>query len=147
MDGKQRGVRLVETAKKPVRPEASFLPMLGYIAAGRPIEALENPDEIEVPATFIGRRKCFVLRVKGDSMIEDGILDGDWVVIEQRDTAENGEVVVALVDDNEATLKRLQRKGRKVILHPANAAMEPMEYGASRVRIQGVLVGQMRSYR
>jgi repressor LexA len=79
-------------------------------------------------------------------MIEEGILDGDWVVIEQRDQARNGEIVVALIDNEEATLKRIQQKRGKVILHPANAAMQPMEFRPAQVRIQGILVGQMRRY-
>jgi repressor LexA len=79
-------------------------------------------------------------------MVEEGILDGDWVVIEQRDQARNGEIVVALVDEEEATLKRLEKKNDEVVLHPANSSMQAMHYHASQVRIQGVLVGQMRSY-
>lgn len=142
MEGKQRGVRLVEQAVA----EMHQLPLLGYIAAGRPIEAISNPETIEVPAALRTERPCYVLEVRGESMIEDGILDGDWVVIEQRDHARNGETVVVLVDDNEATLKRIEQRPGQVILHPANAALSPMTYAPDQVRIQGVLVGQMRRY-
>ncbi len=123
------------------------LPLLGRIAAGRPIEAIPGEDEIDLSEFFVNRNR-FVLRVAGDSMIEDGILDGDMVVVEKRETAENGEIVVALIDGVEATLKRLQKnRDGTVTLRPANAALAPMRYSAARVRIQGVVVGQFRSYR
>ncbi len=143
MDGKQRGVRLQE----PVREQMEHqLPLLGYIAAGRPIEAIENPEQVQVPPNLRTDRPCYVLQVKGDSMIEDGILNDDWVVIEKRDYARNGEIVVALIDGEEATLKRINQRPGEVMLLPANSAMEPMVYAPERVQIQGVLVGQMRSY-
>jgi repressor LexA len=143
MDGKHRGVVLREAA-----PAASEdqLPFLGYIAAGRPIEAIPQPETLEVPAALRTGRPCYVLEVRGDSMIEDGILDGDWVVIEQRVQARNGEVVVALVDGGEATLKRIEQKPGQVILHPANGHMAPLRYAPEQVQVQGVLVGQMRRY-
>jgi repressor LexA len=142
MHRKQRGIRLV-------RPESreQGLPMLGFVAAGQPIEALENPQLMEVPEALRGTGDCYVLQVRGDSMIDEGILDGDWVVIEQRSHARNGEIVVALVDGQEATLKRIQQRPGQVILHPANSQMEPLVYPPQRVEIRGVLVGQMRSYR
>jgi repressor LexA len=143
MDGRHRGVRLRPRAE-PGSP--GNLPLLGYIAAGRPIEALENPEQVEVPQRLRGRAPCFVLQVRGDSMVEAGILDGDWVVVEARDHARNGEIVVALIDDAEATLKRIEQRPGRVILHPANRALEALEYPPDRVRIQGVLVGQMRAY-
>ena len=143
MDGKHRGVVLRD-------PDADSdedrLPFLGYIAAGRPIEAITRPETLAVPAALRTARPCYVLEVRGDSMIEDGILDGDWVVIEQRDRARNGEVVVALVDDDAATLKRIEQTPDAVILHPANGRMDALRYPPDRVRIQGVLVGQMRRY-
>lgn len=143
MDGKHRGVLLRD-------PEAAAdeerLPFLGYIAAGRPIEAIPQPETLEVPAALRTRRPCYVLEVRGDSMIEDGILDGDWVVIEQRDQARNGEVVVALVDGGEATLKRIEQQPGQVILHPANGRLAPLRYRPDQVQVQGVLVGQMRRY-
>ena len=140
---RRRGIRLTEQALES-RPG---VPFLGYIAAGRPIEAVENAEPMEVPGFLCGERRCYVLQVRGDSMIEDGILDGDWVVIEQRDNARNGEIVVALIDGEEATLKRIEQQPGKVILHPANGAMAPMEFAPQRVTVQGVVVGQMRAYR
>jgi repressor LexA len=143
MDKKQRGVRLVEQAEH----AGDELPLLGYIAAGRPIEALENPEGIGVPAMLRGQGRSYVLQVRGDSMVEEGILDGDWVVIEQRDHARNGEIVVALIDGVEATLKRIEQRPGEVLLHPANSSMKPLRYAPEHVQIQGVLVGQMRAYR
>ncbi len=145
MNRKQRGVRLA-VQEVPAMADDPGLPWLGYIAAGRPIEAIANPEHIPVPPALHTDKACYVLQVKGDSMIEEGILDGDWVVIEQRDSARNGEIVVALVDGCEATLKRIEQKPGNVILHPANPSMEPMHYHPDQVQIQGVLVGQMRSY-
>jgi repressor LexA len=142
MNNLHRGVRLVHQ----LEDDQNVLPMMGYIAAGQPIEALANPEPIQVPPALHTDRPCYVLQVRGDSMIDEGILDGDWVVIEQRDRAENGEIVVALIDREEATLKRIQQKRGKVILHPANPSLSPMEYKPDRVSIQGVLVGQMRRY-
>lgn len=143
MDGKHRGVVLrgSETAR-----DEDLLPFLGYIAAGRPIEAIPQPETLEVPAALRTGRPCYVLEVRGDSMIEDGILDGDWVVIEQRDQARNGEVVVALVDGAEATLKRIEQTPGEVVLHPANGRLAPLRYTPDQVQVQGVLVGQMRRY-
>jgi len=142
MEGKHRGIVLRE------EPEADedALPFLGYIAAGRPIEAIENPETIQVPPALHSGGDCYVLEVRGDSLIEDGILDGDWVVIEQRSHARNGEVVVALVENSEATLKRIEQTPGQVVLHPANSTMAPMHYSPDQVQIQGILVGQMRRY-
>jgi repressor LexA len=154
-----RGIRLSKgraAATRPFRVLGSVsapslahfsLPLLGRIAAGRPIEAIPGEDEIDLSEFFVNRDR-FVLRVQGDSMIEDGILDGDMVIVEKRETAENGEIVVALIDGLEATLKRLQKnRDGSVTLRPANSQMPPMRYPAARVRIQGVVVGQFRSYR
>ncbi len=99
-----------------------------------------------MPSHLRGPGSCYVLQVKGDSMIDEGILDGDWVVVERRDHARNGEIVVALIDDEEATLKRIEQTPAECILHPANPALAPMRYPPERVRIQGVVVGQMRAY-
>ena len=123
------------------------MPFLGYIAAGRPIEAIGHREEMEIPMTLQGTSDTYVLQVKGDSMVEEGILDGDWVVIEHRAHAQNGEIVVALIDGQEATLKRIEHKPGEVVLYPANSHMAAMSYPPDRVQIQGVLVGQMRSYR
>lgn len=141
LSGKQRGVRLRDPDD-----DAASLPLLGRIAAGRPIEALENPEPVEVPAHLRGNGDCYVLEVSGDSMVDAGILDGDWVVIERRDHARDGEIVVALVDGEEATLKRIEQTPGACILHPASSHHAPLRYAPEQVRIQGVLVGQMRAY-
>ena len=146
MHNLRRGIRLTLAANEPEASDTEDLPLYGYIAAGQPIEAISNPDTIAVPPPLRTQNPCFVLQVRGDSMIEEGILDGDWVVIEQRDTARNGEIVVALVRGEEATLKRLEKNSSEIILHPANSSMQSQHYHPSEVQIQGVLVGQMRSY-
>ena len=136
-----RGLRLVEET-----PE-NALPLLGRIAAGQPIEAIPGEETLNLSDFLLGPRR-YALRVFGDSMCDVGILDGDTVIIEQADTARDGEIVVALIDDLEATLKRLRRRDDgTVLLIPENATMTPMIYPAHRVRIQGVVVGQLRSYR
>lgn len=142
-NGKHRGIQLLKA--NPHRPE-SILPLLGKIAAGKPIEAIPGEDEIDL-RDFFGHNN-FAVRVQGDSMIEAGIMDGDTVIIEFRETANDGDIVVALIDESETTLKRFKRshKGRYIKLIPANKEMEPMVYEASRVRIQGVLIGQLRKY-
>jgi len=140
LEGKRHGVRLAENA------EEEGVPFLGRIAAGRPIEALPQPEYMAIPEFMQTGKPCYVLQVVGDSMIDEGIFDGDYVVIEQRDSARNGEIVVALVRGEEATLKRIEQKPGQVILHPANAALKPMRYTPDEVAIQGVLVGQMRRY-
>ena len=146
MDGNQRGIRLVSRHTEH-EPAGEGVPFLGSIAAGRPIEAIPQPDYLQVPAELTGSKPCYVLKVSGDSMIEEGILDGDYVVIEQCDSARNGEIVVALVNREEATLKRIEQTSREVILHPANVSMMPVAYPPEAVQIQGVLRGLLRSYR
>ncbi|HEY0719617.1 MAG TPA: transcriptional repressor LexA [Gammaproteobacteria bacterium] len=143
----RQGIRLVEWGREEVRQVEASIPHLGAIAAGRPIEALPQPDLLPVPGFLLSRHPCYALTVKGDSMVEAGIMDGDLVVIEQRDSARNGEIVVALIDDHEATLKRLRNNNDgTVTLIPENSAMKPMSYAASRVRLQGVLVSLLRKY-
>ena len=141
MDGLQRGIRLVEPSQ-----QEEGIPFLGRIAAGRPIEAISESELMQVPAELMGNGACYVLQVTGDSMIDEGIYDGDYVIIEQRDTANNGEIVVALVDNAEVTLKKIEQRPGKVILYPANAAMAAMVYSPDEIQIQGVLRGLMRSY-
>ncbi len=145
MNNLRRGVRLT-----PQKVDASLdddaLPLYGAIAAGQPIEAITTPDTINVPHTLRTPNPCYVLTVKGDSMIDEGILDGDWVIIEQTDHAKNGDIVVALVAGEDATLKRIEQLPGQVILHPANSQMKPMNFLPEQVQIQGKLVGQMRSY-
>ncbi|MBI3735494.1 repressor LexA [Candidatus Sumerlaeota bacterium] len=126
---------------------AKSLPLLGYVAAGAPIEAVETPETIDVPREFAGSKETFVLRVRGDSMIEDGIREGDWIIVEKRATALTGQTVVALVNDEEATVKRFYQEGKsKIRLQPANSAMKPLVYPAGGVKIQGVVIGLMRKY-
>jgi len=123
----------------------STIPLLGTIAAGRPIEPIETPEEIEVPASMLGTGERYALRVQGDSMIEDGIQDGDVVVVRRAQSADAGETVVAIVDGG-ATLKRFHPACGQVELRPANAALEPIRVRADRVEIRGVLVGLFRRY-
>lgn len=155
MHNLRRGIRLtdaitdnaawsVETDRSAAIEDA--LPLYGRIAAGRPIEAIAHPERIEVPAALRTANDCYVLEVKGDSMVDEGILDGDWVIIEHREEARNGEIVVALIAGEEATLKRFELRDGQVVLHPANSAMAPLIYPVEQVQIQGVLVGQMRRY-
>ena len=143
MQGRRRGVRL---RGDPVGDE---VPLAGTIAAGRPLEAVEVPESFEVPALLRSDRPSFALRVRGDSMIEDGILDGDIVIVERREEARDGEIVVAIVDGGEATLKRVRTlpgPPAAVELRPANPHMEALRYAPERVRVTGVVTGQMRSY-
>jgi repressor LexA len=144
---KQGGVRLSAQAQSDDATSEQGLPFVGLIAAGKPIEALETISYMTVPDALKTDKPCFVLQVKGDSMIEAGIFDGDWVVIEQRDYASNGEIVVALIENSEATLKYIEQTAEHVFLLPANANMTALSYRPEQVAIQGVLVGQMRSYR
>lgn len=124
-----------------------IIPMHGKIAAGTPIEAIEHQgDTLQVPAGFAGRGDHYGLTIEGDSMIKAGINDGDTVIIKRCDTAENGTIVVALVDDSEATLKRLRRAGGKIVLEPENDDYEPQVLEPERVKVQGKLVGLLRTY-
>ncbi len=126
---------------------AVSLPLYGKIAAGLPIEALrDEAEEIEVPVALIGTGEHFALLVEGDSMIEAGILDGDTVIIRRGETAENGQIIVALVDENEVTLKRLRRRGNSIALEPANTRYETKILPAERVKVQGRLVALLRQY-
>jgi repressor LexA len=143
----KRGVQVVQdTSGQAGRPEVR-VPFYGLIAAGRPIETLPGDDQIRVPRHLLasGARDHYVLRVTGDSMIEEGIHDGDLVVVQQRDDADAGAMVVALVEE-EATLKRFFPEGDRVRLQPANHQMEPIWVPAESVRIQGVVVGLMRRF-
>ena len=138
-----RAIELVRQGKKAAAVE---LPLLGYVAAGQPIEALENDETFTVPEEFVRRRHTYVLRVKGDSMIDDGIWDGDYIVVEERPTAENDQTVVALIN-GEATVKRFRReKGGRIRLMPANAAIKPIVVKEKDVSIRGVVVAVMRKY-
>lgn len=123
------------------------LPLYGRIAAGLPIEAMrDDAAQIEVPVAMLGAGDHFALEVAGDSMEDAGILDGDTVIIRKADSAETGQIIVALVDENEVTLKRLRRRGNSIALEPANARYEPKLYPADRVKVQGKLVALLRRY-
>ena len=135
-------------AEEESKPSDSVsLPLYGRIAAGTPIEALRDPSNvIKVPPTMLTKGKHYALQVDGDSMVEAGILDGDTVIIREADTAENGMIVVALVENEEVTLKRIRRKGAAVALEPANKAYETRIFGPDQVQVQGHLVGLLRNY-
>jgi repressor LexA len=122
------------------------IPLHGRIAAGTPIEALQGTETFAVPAALLGPGEHYALEVSGDSMVEEGILDGDYALIRKVDTARDGEIVVALVDDEEATLKTYRREGHMIRLDPANRAYEPQRYEEGRVQIQGRLAGLVRRY-
>ncbi len=134
-------------AQAPEAASAISMPLYGRIAAGTPIEALrDHAQQIEVPVSMVGSGQYYALEVAGDSMIDVGIFDGDRVIIESCDTAENGAIVVALVDDQEVTLKRLRRKGKSVALEAANESHETRIFGPDQVKVQGRLVGLIRVY-
>jgi len=141
LSNKARSIQLVHEEL-----EKHTLPLLGYIAAGQPIEAVESPEEVEVPEYLMKRGEHYVLEVEGESMIDHHIQNGDRVVIQRRDHANNGETVVALIDGENATLKQYYREGRRIRLQPANSSMDPIYVEESRLRIQGILVGLIRKY-
>ncbi len=122
------------------------LPLHGRIAAGMPIEAMEGQSSLSVPAALLGPGEHYALEVSGDSMIEAGILDGDYALIRRTETARDGEIVVALIDDSEATLKYFRREGQMVRLDPANHIYSPQRYKSDQVRVQGRLAGLLRRY-
>jgi len=149
--GRSAFVPTVVESSRPAQPIAANdvrdLPLLGKIAAGSPIAALEHErDRLMVPESILGAGEHFVLEVEGDSMIGAGILDGDYVVIRKATTANSGEIVVALVMNEEATLKRLRRKGASIALEAANPAYETRIFGPDQVEVQGTLVGLIRRY-
>jgi repressor LexA len=147
--GAQRAPATV-TAIRPAAPAAANdtleIPLHGRIAAGTPIEALQGTETFAVPAALLGPGEHYALEVSGDSMVEEGILDGDFALIRKVDTARDGEIVVALIDDEEATLKTYRREGRMIRLDPANSRYEPQRYEEDRVQIQGRLAGLIRRY-
>ena len=140
---RSRSVELVPTR---TGGRAVELPLLGYVAAGAPIEAITTTETISVPEDLVGKRDTYVLRVRGDSMIDEQIRDGDYVVVEDRKTAENGEMVIALVRGSDVTLKKFYRDNGRVRLQPANPAMQPLLVDSDQVQVQGVVVGVMRKY-
>ena len=138
------------TSIRPAAPAAANdtmeIPLHGRIAAGTPIEALQGTETFAVPAALLGPGEHYALEVSGDSMVEEGILDGDFALIRKVDDARDGEIVVALIDDEEATLKTYRREGRMIRLDPANSRYEPQRYEEGRVQIQGRLAGLIRRY-
>ena len=144
---KARSLEITSDELLPDENRATKLPLLGNIAAGSPIEAVENREEIDLETLFHAKNGVYVLRVRGESMIEDHLCDGDYVVIERRETARNGEQVVALLDSGEATLKRFYKEsGGRIRLQPANSTMQPRIVDADRCKIQGIVIGVLRSY-
>jgi repressor LexA len=141
------------TVPTPIRPAVRVaandmleIPLHGRIAAGTPIEALQGAETFAVPSALLGPGEHYALEVSGDSMVEEGILDGDFALIRKVDNARDGEIVVALIDNEEATLKTYRREGRMIRLDPANARYEPQRYDERRVQIQGRLAGLIRRY-
>ncbi len=143
---KARSLEIIADERLPDEERSTKLPLLGNIAAGSPIEAVENREELDLEQLYNRPNGVFVLKVRGDSMIEDHLCDGDYVVIERRDSARNGEQVVALLDSGEATLKRYYKEGRNIRLQPANSTMQPRVVPADNVKVQGVVIGVLRSY-
>jgi repressor LexA len=140
---RSRSVELVPTR---VAGRSVELPLLGFVAAGAPIEAVTGNETIAVPEAIAGKRDSYVLRVKGDSMIDEQIRDGDYVIVEDRKSADNGEMVIALVSGADVTLKKFYRENGRVRLQPANPSMQPIFVDPEQVSVQGVVVGVMRKY-
>jgi repressor LexA len=140
---RSRSVELVPTRGA---GRALELPLLGFVAAGAPIEAIAGNEAIAVPDALGGKRDSYVLRVKGDSMIDEQIRDGDFVIVEDRKSADNGEMVIALVGGLDVTLKKIYRERGRVRLQPANPSMAPILVDEDQVQVQGVVVGIMRRY-
>ena len=142
-----KNVNLIDTENGKNKNNIISIPILGKIAAGLPIEAIsDNTNYIELPETLLKKGEYFILNVEGDSMIEAGIFDGDQVVIRKANDANNGEIVVALIDNNEATLKRIFKRGQQVALQPENSNYKTVIYGPDRIQIQGILKHLIRSY-
>ena len=141
--GRRQAIELLPGARSGAAVE---VPLLGRIAAGRPIEAIPEERNVALPANLVRGGKTYVLQVTGDSMVQDQILDGDYVVVEDRTTPRNGEVVVALIDGREATLKTFRRDKGRIRLQPANPAMEPLSVRPEALQIQGIVTGVLRRY-
>ena len=141
---RSRSIELIPTR---VGARSLELPLMGYVAAGAPIEAVTTAESIAVPESLVGKpEETYVLRVRGDSMIDEHITDGDFVIVEDRKTAENGEMVIALLNGADATLKTFFEDDGKIRLQPANPTMQPIVIDAADLQIQGVVVGVMRKY-
>lgn len=145
IEGIRRGIEIIDQKAVGWVSGGVEVPLIGYIAAGTPIEAIENQTEtIELPRDMVGKNRTYVLRVKGDSMIDASIQDGDYVVVEQKHVAKDGEIVVALLNDSFATLKRFYREADCIRLEPANSTMNPIR--TKNVKIQGRVIGVIRKY-
>ena len=142
LSNQSRSIQVLETSLS----RQVVLPLLGYIAAGQPVEPVADVEEISVPESFLTRGRNYVLRVRGDSMIDEHIQDGDYVVIEQREEARNGETVIALIDGESSTLKKFYREGNRIRLQPANPDLTPLYVDEAQLQVQGVVVGVMRRY-
>ncbi len=138
--------RDLEVVEERGGPIMARVPVLGTVAAGYPVEALEDREEIALPEEWLGKGRTYALRVRGDSMIEEQIRDGDTVVVDAREVARNGETVIALVDGDAVTVKQYFRTGAQIRLQPANPAFPVLEYSEERVRIQGVVIGVLRRF-
>jgi len=139
--------RALELVPSDVTVRAVEVPLLGRVAAGTPIEAIHSTETIYVPEDMLGRSETYVLQVKGDSMIDEQIRDGDYVIVENRQSARDGEMVIALLDGENVTLKKLFREaGRTIRLQPANTSLDPIIVDANSVRVQGVVIGVLRKY-
>ena len=147
-DNKKRAINILETSTTKKNNDLITLPLLGSIAAGNPIEAIENTNEnIQIPRNFVSQnKKNYVLKVDGDSMINKGIVNGDKAIIEYCDDAENGDIVVALINENEVTLKKLKKDKDKIYLIPANDNYKIQSFNSNEIKIQGKLKGIIRSY-
>jgi repressor LexA len=139
--------RSLDLTEKSLSLRAIRLPLAGRVAAGRPIEAVEQHEVIAVPEDMVGKNRTFVLEVRGDSMIDEQIKDGDFVIVEDRSRVREGELVVALIDGEEATLKKYYKEGSRIRLQPANPEVKPIVVEAARVRVQGAVIGVLRKYR
>lgn len=140
---KEKNLKRAIEVISPVETKRFEIPLLGRVAAGKPIEAVEDVSAIEVPPSMAGNGDHFVLRVKGDSMQEDGIMDGDFVVVKKQSVAENGQTVVALIE-SEATVKKYYKKKGCIELHPAHSGMEPIRVKKGDIRIEGRVIGVIR---
>lgn len=138
--------RAIEVVPSEPRPEARDVPLVGLISAGQPIEAVRANERVAVPEDMIGRRDVYVLKVKGESMVDEQVRDGDYVVVENRTEARNGEMVVALLEGENATLKKLYREKGEIRLQPAHPTMKPIYVKEKDLKIQGVVIGLLRKY-
>lgn len=139
--------RSLEFIEPEATPRVIELPLLGFIAAGKPIEALQIDESLQLPESMVSGKEAFLLKVRGDSMIEEHIQDGDYVIVEKRNHAHNGEMVVALLNDSEVTLKRIYFENNKVRLQPANPLLHPLIVEPETLKIQGIVIGIMRKYK